>query len=160
MLEKWKAKFWTAFLCTTSESAPWSLLLTGIRSWETTLHASTRPQRRLSGEKLINQPAHHPARKPSGRGQPPQAAMLGGRTFLIAGAVPGLLDTESSEQKPALSSISGERCLWETEWGSRDRVSLGSLLSREVRLLRVTAECAEIRDDLLFTGYVDPSKTS
>lgn len=73
-------------------------LLAGIRSWETALHASPCPQRRLPGEKLINQPAYHPAGKPSGRGERPGEAVLGeGSVFLLGGATLGPLDKEPFE---------------------------------------------------------------
>lgn len=88
----------------------------------------------------------------------PVQQCLDGSAFLIGAAVPGLLDKEPSEQKPALSKISRETYLWETKWGTLDHVPPGSLLSRKIRLLRVTAECVEIMNALLFTEYVDPSK--
>jgi hypothetical protein len=61
MLEKWKAEVLTNFLSTPPGSIQKVSSIAGIGSRETALHAGPCPQRRLSGEKFVNQPAHHPA---------------------------------------------------------------------------------------------------
>lgn len=77
-----------------------------------------------------------------------------GSAFLMVGTASGLLDKEPSElgNQHLLSLRSLERQICEKLNGER------VIQAPQMRLLRVTAECCEIMNGLLFTQYVDSSK--